>query len=266
MLKRLAAFVRQRDWFAVGIEILVVMVGLMLAFQLDRWREDIAERRQEQTYVNRLIADVEADIPAIQYAIDLQTLRLELVELLIAVARNPAIASEQPTVFLGAVNQAAYTYTPTLTSHTFENLRATGDLRLILDESVKNAMFEYYGFDEEQRQYRPLQFATESRHFELAAGVLSNEQEVYIQDAWLFFRPYNFDAAKASQPEVAGIDEAAKRLQDRTALIAWLPYVRNLQLEQIEVHTSRLELASAALESLNEYSREIQDSGDTARD
>jgi hypothetical protein len=188
----------------------------------------------------------------------LQTLRLELVNLLIAVARDPAIASEQPTVFLGAVNQAAFTYTPTLTSHTFENLRSTGDLRLVRDESVKSVMFDYYGFDEEERQFRPLQLATEARHFELAAGVLSNEQEVFMQDAWLFFRPHNFDAAKSAKTDDAGVAEAAMRLQGRPQLVAWLPYVRSLQLDQLEAHNSRLGRAHKALEALSNYAREIQ--------
>jgi len=39
MLKRIASFVRQRDWFSFTVEALVIMVGLMLALQLDRWRE-----------------------------------------------------------------------------------------------------------------------------------------------------------------------------------------------------------------------------------
>ena len=156
MLKKIASSVRQHDWFTVGVEVLVVMLGLLLAFQLDRWRESIAERRQEQAYINRLIADVESDIPRIENAIALQSLRLELVDLLMDVAVNPVVATKEPVVFLGAVKQAAFTYTPVLTTHTFENLRSTGDLRLILDESVKNVMFDYYGFDESQRQYRSL--------------------------------------------------------------------------------------------------------------
>lgn len=258
MLKKIAAYVRQHDWFAVGIEVLVVMIGLMLAFQLDRWRESIAERRQEQTYVDRLIADVETDIPAIEYAIALQSLRLELIELLMDVAQDPAAATEEPVVFLGSVNQAAYTYTPVLTSHTFENLRSTGDLRLILDEPVKNAMFDYYGFDESQHQFRPIQIETEFRHFELAAGVLSHEQAVFIQDDWRIFSPRNFEMAKASQSEIGDVYAAAKRLQDRPQLVAWLPYVRDMQLEQITVHSKRLERARVALETLNDYALEIR--------
>jgi len=258
VLKRISTFVRQHDWFAVGIEVLVVIVGLMLAFQLDDWKEGIAERRQEQFYINRLIADVETDIPAIEYAIALQSLRLEFVELLMDVSRDTAAATEKPVVFLGSVKQAAYTYTPVLTSHTFENLRSTGDLRLILDESVKSMMFDYYGFDASQYQFRPLQIDTEFRHFELAAGVLDHAQEVFIQDNWRLISPKNIKAVGASQPGISNVLAAAKRLQALPELMAWLPYVRDMQLEQISVHRGRLERADAALETLNDYAREIR--------
>lgn len=259
VLKRIAANVRRLDWFAVGVEVLVVMIGLMLAFQLDRWRDSIVDRRQEQSYINGLIADVEIDIPAIEYAIALQSLRLEFIDLLMDVALAPVAASEEPVAFLGAVKQAAYTYTPVLTSHTFENLRSTGDLRLIRDESVKNVMFDYYGFDETQRQFRPIQFETEFRHFELAAGVLSHEQELFIQDHWRIISPNNFETAKRSQGEIGDVLGAAKRLQKRSQLVAWLPYVRDMQLEQIAVHGMRLERAREALETLSSYAQEIQE-------
>ncbi len=258
MLKRIASSVRQHDWFTVGIEVLVVVLGLMLAFQLDRWRESIAERRHEQTYINRLIADVETDIPGIEYAVALQSLRLELIDLLMDVALDSSAAGKEPVVFLGAVNQAAYTYTPVLTSHTFENLRSTGDLRLILDESVKNVMFDYYGFDESQGQFRPVQLETEFRHFELAAGILSHEQEVFIQDEWRIFGPEDFAAAKANQPENMNVLSAAMRLQERPEFIAWLPYVRVMQVEQIAVHGVRLNRARTALETLNGYAQKIR--------
>jgi hypothetical protein len=258
VLKRIASSVRQQDWFTVGVEVLVVMIGLLLAFQLDRWREGIVERQREKTYINRLIADVETDIPGIEYAIALQSLRLELVDLLMTVALDPAAATEEPVVFLGAVSQAAYTYTPVFTSHTFENLRSTGDLRLILDESVKNVMFDYYGFDEAQQQFRSLQIDVEFRHFKLAAGVLSHEQEVFVQDNWRLFRHEDMAKARASQRENANVLAAAKRLQERREFIAWLPYVRDMQLDQISTHGKRLDRARAALETLNDYARKIQ--------
>jgi hypothetical protein len=257
VLKRIASFTRQHDWFAVGIEIVVIAIGLLLAFQLDRWRDGLAERRQEQTYINRLIADVETDIPAIEYAIELQSLRLELINLLMRVSKDSSAATEEPVLFLGAVNQAAYTYTPVLTAHTFENLRSTGDLNLILDESVKSLMFDYYGFHESQSQFRSLQLDTEFRHLELAAGVLSHEQEVFIQDSWHLLSPTNAASVRESEANHETVLAAAKRLQARPEFIAWLPYVRDMQLEQIDIHGKRLDRAGTVLNALKEYAREI---------
>jgi hypothetical protein len=183
-------------------------------------------------------------------------MRLMLINMLMDVAENPDKEVEHPVLFLGALDQAAYTYTPTLTNHTFENLRATGDLQLIRNDAVKDVLFEYYNFDLEQRQYRPLQFMTESRHFELAAGVLNKEQILFVQDNYLFFRPYEIEEIKALEYDREGIQEAARRLAERKELIAWFPYVRSLQLEQIETHRMRLDRANNALTALREYSQQ----------
>jgi hypothetical protein len=257
MLKRITVFVSRHDWFAVTVEIFVVVIGLLLAFQLDRWRELHFERHQERDYVNRLIRDMQTDILEIEEAISEQKMRLGLVDLLIDVAAEPKVAMDMPTLFMGAVSQAAYTYTPELTSYTFENLRSTGDLRLIRNDTLKVALFDYYGFDASQRQYRPLQFATEHRHLELASGILSMEQEKYIQEHWLFFESENMEAPKNERPEIEGIYEAAQRLQSRNEFIAWLPFVRQMQLEQIVVHGMRLDRARKVLELAQDYAWKI---------
>ena len=60
-LNRLANQLRRQDWFVVFIELLVVIVGLVLAFQIDRWREDVAERKLEVVYLQRLTDDIESE-------------------------------------------------------------------------------------------------------------------------------------------------------------------------------------------------------------
>jgi hypothetical protein len=251
--ERFARYVRQHDWFAVLIEVGVVIVGLMLAFQLDGWVEQRGERRMEAEYVDRLIDDLEADVTAIQFAIDLATLRLRLVDLLMEVSRDPAAALSRPVEFLGAVNQAAFTYTPSLTTHTFEDLRSTGNMRLILNQNLKDALYDYYGFDQSQRQYRPLQFSTEHRHFELAAGVLSHEQELFVQETLKILNPEDMDEIENAELNIEQVDLAAQRFSQRTGLIAWLPQVRHLQVEQTDVHEERLSRGKAVLDVLYSY-------------
>jgi hypothetical protein len=249
--RRIARYIREHDWFAVLIEIVVVMVGLMLAFQLDGWVEQRGERQKEAEYVQRLISDLETDVAAIQNAVDIASMRLRLADLLMEVSRDPAVASTRPTEFIGAINQAAFTYTPSLTSHTFEDLRSTGNMRLLLDQELKDALYDYYGFDQSQRQFRPIQFSTEHRHFELAAGVLSHAQEVFAQDALGFFDPRDMDSVENIETDLEQVRAAAQRFAERPELIAWLPQVRHLQIEQMKVHQYRLDRGKTVLDALN---------------
>ena len=119
-------------------------------------------------------------------------------------------------------------------------------------------MFDYYEFDESQWQYRPLEFDIEFRHFELAAGVLSPEQELWMQDKLLYFVPDNFEEALSMKVATEEVLVAAQRLQQRPDLIAWLPQVRSMQLDQIEAHNQRLDRARAVLIALGDYASEIK--------
>ena len=140
IIKRMAQAIRRQDWFTVFVEILVVIVGLMLAFQLDRWWEQRGDRAQEAQYVARLIVDVQADIESLEYALELQSLRLDLATLLMDVVADPELAMRRPVEFLGAIVQSSYLYTPVLTAHTFEDLRSTGNMRLLRDPDIKNLL------------------------------------------------------------------------------------------------------------------------------
>jgi len=228
----------------------VVAVGLFMAFQADRWWEQRDERKQEHAYIERLIADFQMDVAAIEYAIEIAQLRLSFVHLLMDVSRDPETALKQPAVFLSAIEQAAYTYTPSLTSHTFEDLRSTGNMRLVRNLDIKNALYDYYGFDASQRQYRPLQFFSEFNYFELSAGVRSLQQSVFIQDTDLIISPDEIERIKAIERDPEAIMATAVRLTERTDMINWLPQLRSLQLEQIEVHIIRLEKANTVLKML----------------
>jgi len=155
--------------------------------------------------------------------------------------------------FLGAVNQAAYTYTPSLTSHTFEDLRSTGNMRLLLNQDIKDGLYDYYGYDESQRQFRPMEFNKEHRYFELVAGVLTHEQEILAQDNFRLFSPGRIDEIENFQPDLKQVRAAAERLRDRTDVVQWLPQIRALQIEQRDTHRNRLERANSVLNALQAY-------------
>jgi len=257
LINRLARFIRHHDWSAVGVEIIVVIVGLMLAFQLDRWWERRGEHAQEAEYVARLITDVETDIPAISYAIELAGLRKEMADLLMDVAGNPTTATRKPIQFVAAVQQAAFTYSPNLTAHTFEDMRSTGNLRLLRNQEIKNALYGFYDFHRSQDQYRTLQFMNESRYIELAAGVLNYDHSRLVQDEWYVVAPGDIEQFDSSQLDMEEIRLAAERFASRQQLLDWLPEMRHLQIEQITVNELLLEKAQIVLNLMKQYAETL---------
>jgi hypothetical protein len=257
LVRRSIDHLRRHDWLAVAVEMLVVVVGILLAFQIDRWWEQRRERIQEVEYVARLTNDIESDIPIIEQAIDLARLRKGMADLLMRVAETPTAAYEHPIRFIVAVHQAAFTYSPNLTNHTFDDLRSTGNLRLLRDPEIKKALFSYYDFDQDQNQYRPLQFLSESRHFELAAGILSYDQARLVQDTWYVVSPGELDNFDDSILKPDEVRATVQRFVERDALIEWLPEMRHLQNEQHLVNEDRLARARSVLKLLQDYSENL---------
>lgn len=250
-LNRLADHIRKQDWFVVFIELLVVIVGLVLAFQIDRWREDAAERKLEAVYLQRLAGDIASDIPQLESAIRLADMRKNYAELLMAVAEDPAVAMEQPVSFLVAIEQASFTFSPNSNKATFEDLRSTGNMRLIRDQQLKTRLNEYYGYDETESQFRSLQFSVEFHFFKLASGVRSNRQSRLIQDNWFLVGPEDVERVQNADPgDPEELMAAVERFRNNPEMVSWLPQLRGMQMEQITAHETRIDLANAVLDSL----------------
>jgi hypothetical protein len=53
-LERMRSAVRRRDWFGIAIEVLVVTLGVLLAFQIDQWAQDRRQAREERQFLDRM--------------------------------------------------------------------------------------------------------------------------------------------------------------------------------------------------------------------
>ncbi len=53
-LSRIVIALRSRDWLAVTIELIVVTVGVLLAFQIDQWGQDRRQAQDERQFLDRM--------------------------------------------------------------------------------------------------------------------------------------------------------------------------------------------------------------------
>ncbi|MBP8176873.1 MAG: hypothetical protein KAX77_03825, partial [Xanthomonadales bacterium] len=60
--RRIIAHVRSQDWFAVFIDLVIVVVGVFIGIQVANWNEDRAERARAHGYIERIGSDLVTDI------------------------------------------------------------------------------------------------------------------------------------------------------------------------------------------------------------
>lgn len=64
ILRRLTKHVKDQNWFAVVLDFLIVIVGILIAFQITNWNEARKDRIEAAASRERLIADLRADLDA----------------------------------------------------------------------------------------------------------------------------------------------------------------------------------------------------------
>ena len=60
--RRLREQLREQNWTAVGIDLVIVVVGVFIGIQVANWNADLAEQRKGRAYEARLAADLERDL------------------------------------------------------------------------------------------------------------------------------------------------------------------------------------------------------------
>lgn len=248
---------RRHDWFVVVMEVTLLAIGLLAAFQIDRWWEARADREKERVYLQRLIDEVAADIPSVQGMIEMQSIRLDFADLLITVSQDPQRALERPGEFLAAVIGASYTNYPVLREHTFQELRSTGNLAVIRSAAIKSALFDYYERDRQQGNFVSLFLSIELRHQELAAGIRTTEQALWLQENQVFALVADMPFLLESEHDPDEILIAAQRLANRHELVDWLPQVREMQIYLLFSMERQVARSEALLNELRAYAAEI---------
>lgn len=159
ILGRITQLVKEQNWFAVGIELVILVLGVFLGIQLGNWNEERADRNKETRYLVQLIEDLRADLVEIDSVQRVAEIRMAVLEEILEFVsieprrtltfdgsevifdRVPAFESKDP---YEANNQL--TNVPALdgSRHTFQALLSTGNFGLISDSVLAREIQTYY--------------------------------------------------------------------------------------------------------------------------
>lgn len=137
LLRRITQHVKGQNWFAVGIDFLIVVIGVFIGIQVSNWNEARQDRALEQECLVRLYDDMNGSLQDYADNDGWDTTRIESQELVLSALRTDELADEdretfaRGLVFVGSHNPIRRRW------GTVEELKSTGNIAVIRDMELR---------------------------------------------------------------------------------------------------------------------------------
>ncbi len=234
ILRSVAKHVKDQNWFAVFLDLLIVVFGVFIGIQVSNWNVELAGEKQAKVLLKRIQHDLNNDILSINAELDYQAVvRNYAMTAIEALNGDPSISDEQ---FVIGAYQATQINTAWSNRATYNEMLSTGQINLIKDEALKAQIFGYFAVD----------FSTVNLVVKIAPyrEFIRGHLPVAIQDAIKaqcgdeVFEVAN--AFSAILPSTCDLDVADQDIHEAANLLRSLPQMKfNLQF-QIAVNDTKV--------------------------
>ncbi|MFT5452773.1 MAG: hypothetical protein ACI9N9_002271 [Enterobacterales bacterium] len=233
LLRRFSKHVTDQNWFAVGLDVVVVVVGIFLGMQVTDWNDDRVDATREMQYLKALKTDFDINNQNFATAINEAS---EIIDSMVSLLKQSGM--DKPSLPVEELNtlmshfQDMTVYTDT--DRTYVNMTGSGDLRLISDEHLKSLLANYYG------KLRILDIVQQTHELELVETfqpyIIANLE--YRDVAYL--RVDNIDLVSSKQPDsilaVIGTREFRNHIVQKLVIMSDL--ISQYQQRKVENQTT----------------------------
>ena len=191
MLRRLTEHLRRQDWLAVILELVVVVVGIFLAFQVDRWYEEQRIKSDLQAHLASLTEDFAENETRLTSAISTGRQEMEA-----AVTLRAELLKDNPDLSVAELNQllSQLSSLPTFQAVdlAYRNLINAGILAALPNSDLKKELAEFYAAHE-------------------LTKLIQNTQELQFVTIWQPYALNNLDYAASNSKQGLKRNDAALR-------------------------------------------------------
>ena len=138
LLRRFMVHIKEQNWFAVSLDILVVIVGIFLGMQVTEWNEERNETLLESQYMQRLLDDMNNDINDSERTDRWNAKRVETQALALKSLREGNLKSDDIQEFNRGLYWAGVLNPIQRRWHTVEELKSTGNFSILRDINLRN--------------------------------------------------------------------------------------------------------------------------------
>lgn len=142
VVRRIRDHVAMHDWFAVAVDVIIVVLGVFLGTQVNNWNEQRLEGERAGNYRARLITELDFD--AHQYAWQVAYYRQARDYGLQALAALDGSASISDRDFVIAAYQLTQTDTTQTKTGVFDEMTASGLVAHLGDDDIQQLASDFY--------------------------------------------------------------------------------------------------------------------------
>lgn len=191
ILRRFTEHVKAQNWFAVFLDLLVVVVGIYIGLQADAWMSAQRDREVEQEYLQRLLVDMESSVQAQRVALESFDESIDAIDYLANALRLGTLAEADELKIKNGIDALGWVIRPVTNMVTVRELQSTGNILLIRDIEIRDAIGQL------ESSYAGADFGSSQN-----LSVISQSMREVM--AWAFLRPLDPDAAYRSIGTRAG--------------------------------------------------------------
>ncbi|WP_299083532.1 hypothetical protein [uncultured Paraglaciecola sp.] len=150
ILRSVTKHVKDQNWFAVFLDFFIVVVGVFIGLQVANWNEARQNLDKEQFYIERLKEELTVTIERLEGASQLYLKSINAIQLLLdarnAYQLNPDTYQADEDDLIIAFVDITRGRVPASSPAVFEEMVANGELVLIRNSKLRQALYEFDEF------------------------------------------------------------------------------------------------------------------------
>jgi len=159
ILRRITEHVKTQNWFAVGVDFVIVVMGVFIGIQVSNWNASRADRSNETLYLGYLAEDLQSDLRKIDNVYRVSEWRMSALAAVITTATGEpmpsirampqgdvpieTVADYEPTASQSVIMAMSLLVTFDSSDLTYSTLVSTGGVRLLRNQELTRGMQEY---------------------------------------------------------------------------------------------------------------------------
>ena len=182
-MKRLRQSIGNISYGTLALELIVVVLGILIAFQIDRWAAERGDRSKEYEYLVRLKEDLQMEIQSFDRGARIAASRISNVLALEQAVADPSVAHDQNQL-PAAVVRVSWRSFPQIDAFVYTELQSTGNITFIRSDSLRRELASYYSQIGNYTRVGTERFIHE-QFDRLTAGILTTAEQLGVEnDSW----------------------------------------------------------------------------------